>query len=69
MSENSSSGADGGGDQLANFFLDSLFVYPVANYIVHPQRKYPKWQAITYAVIFFMVVAYVHLVSNQGFQS
>lgn len=63
MSDNSNSSDSG--DQLANFFLYSLFVYPVANYIVAPQRKYPRWQAITYAIIFFMIVAYVHLVSEN----
>ena len=51
------------GDQLVNFFVYSLFIYPVATYIVSPQRKLPKWKAIAYGVMFFAVVAVAHLVS------
>ena len=51
------------GDQLVSFFLYSLFIYPVTNYIVSPQRKYPKWKAALYAVLFLAGVAALHMVS------
>jgi len=50
-------------NQLASFFIYSLFVYPVTNYIVSPQRNYPKWKAALYVVLFLATVATIHLVS------
>lgn len=52
----------GGGEQLVSFFLYSLFIYPVTNYIVSPQRKYPRWRSAAYAIIFLIVVAALHMV-------
>ena len=50
------------GEHLVSFFLYSLFIYPITNYIVSPQRKYPRWKAALYAVLFLGAVATIHLV-------
>lgn len=60
MSESSDTG-----EQLVSFFLYSLFIYPVTNYIVSPQRKYPRWKAALYAILFLAGVATLHLVSSR----
>jgi hypothetical protein len=52
----------GSGEQLVSFFLYSLFIYPVTNYIVSPQRKYPRWRAASYAIIFLLTVSTLHMV-------
>jgi hypothetical protein len=52
----------GSGEQLVSFFLYSLFIYPVTNYIVSPQRKYPRWRAAAYAIIFLLTVSTLHMV-------
>ena len=52
----------GNGEQLVSFFIYSLFVYPVTNYIVAPQRKYPKWKAALYAVLFLLAISIIHVV-------
>jgi hypothetical protein len=54
------------GDQLVSFFVYSLFVYPVTNYIVAPQRKYPKWKAAFYAVLFLLAVSTLHMVTTTN---
>lgn len=56
---------DDSGDQLVSFFLYSLFIYPVTNYLVSPQRKYSRWRAIFYAVAFLGIVTTVHIVSDK----
>eukprot|EP01032_Pedospumella_encystans_P015473 gene15473-17693_t len=54
-----------GGDQLVSFFAYSLFVYPVTNYIVSPQRKYPRWKAALYAVVFLLAISTLHMVYDN----
>lgn len=49
-------------DRLVSFFVYSLFVYPATNYIVAPQRKYPKWKGALYAVLFLLAVSALHMV-------
>mmetsp|Transcript_21976 Transcript_21976/g.36812 ORF Transcript_21976/g.36812 Transcript_21976/m.36812 type:complete len:391 (-) Transcript_21976:117-1289(-) len=49
------------GEQLISFFVYSLFVYPVTNYLVSPQRSYPRWKAALYAVVFLLVVSTLHM--------
>lgn len=56
---------DQGGDQLLSFLLYSLFVYPLTNYILSPQRNLPRWKAILFATSFLVLVTYIQLVSNS----
>lgn len=51
-------------NQLITFFLYSLVIHPIANYIISPKRKYPRWRGILYTIIFLLSVSILHHVSN-----
>mmetsp|Transcript_3747 Transcript_3747/g.5808 ORF Transcript_3747/g.5808 Transcript_3747/m.5808 type:complete len:359 (+) Transcript_3747:77-1153(+) len=53
-------------DQLVSFFSYSVFVYPVAGYLVSPQRPYKRWKGIVLAVLFLSAISSVQLyIENQ----
>lgn len=54
------------GEQLVSFFLYSMLIYPITNYIVSPKRRYPKWKAALYAIGFLGLVSTIHLVRNSS---
>jgi hypothetical protein len=45
-----------------SFFLYSLFIYPVTNYLVSPKRSYPRWKGACYAMLFLVAISSVHMV-------
>ena len=49
-------------EQLVSFFLYSLFIYPVTNYLVSPKRSYPRWKGACYAMLFLVAISSVHMV-------
>lgn len=51
------------GEQLISFFLYSLFIYPITNYLISPHRSYPKWKGALYAITFLLGVAVLHMVT------
>jgi hypothetical protein len=70
MSENTNDNSGSSeAEHLASFFIYSFFVYPITNYIVSPQRKYPRWKAVLYAIIFLAGVSYLVLVRFPIFSS
>ena len=54
--------ADDGSSQLISFFVYSLFIYPITNYLVSPTRSYPRWKGAIYAVLFLLAVSTLHMV-------
>jgi hypothetical protein len=49
-------------EQLVSFFLYSLFIYPVTNYLVSPTRAYPRWKGACYAILFLALISAAHMV-------
>jgi hypothetical protein len=52
---------DDGSDQLISFFAYSLFIYPATNWLVSPQRGFPKWRAALHAGLFLLLVSSFHM--------
>ena len=48
-------------EQLVSFFLYSLFIYPVTNYLVSAKRAYPRWKGACYAILFLAIISTVHM--------
>ena len=49
-------------EQLVSFFLHTMFVYPVTNYLVSPRRSYARWKGAGYAILFLAVISIGHVV-------
>ena len=50
-------------EQLVSFFLYSLFVYPVTNYIITAHKSSSRWRGALYAIAFLFSVSVLHMVS------
>lgn len=50
-------------EQLVSFFLYSLFVYPVTNYIITAHKNSSRWKGALYAIAFLLSVSVLHMVS------
>ena len=48
-------------EQLISFFAYSLFIYPVTNWLVSPQRSYSRWKGALYAIIFLGGISWMQL--------
>ena len=51
-------------EQLVSFFLYSMFIYPVTNYLVSPKRTYSRWKGAFYAIFFLALISTCHVVCN-----
>lgn len=49
-------------EQLVSFFLHSMFVYPVTNYLVSHNRSYARWKGACYAIMFLAMISTCHVV-------
>ena len=48
--------------QLFSFFMYSMLVYPVTNYLVSHDRKYSKMTGVALAIGFLILVFYLSMV-------
>jgi len=51
-------------EQLVSFFLYSLFVYPVTNYIINAYKSSSRWRGAFYAIAFLFSVSVLHMVTT-----
>eukprot|EP01038_Epipyxis_sp_PR26KG_P015673 gene15673-21199_t len=61
-----SNSSSNSGEQLISFFLYSLFIYPVTNYIISPKRGLPKWKSALYAMLFLAAVTIIHMMYENS---
>ena len=48
-------------EQLISFFVYSMFIYPVTNWLVSPKRPYARWKGATYAMLFLIAISGCHI--------
>ena len=48
-------------EQLISFFVYSMFIYPISNYLVSAQRPYPRWKGAVYAMLFLLAISGCHI--------
>ena len=66
FSEPSISSMSGTEEQLISFFLYSMFIYPVTNYLVSSKRSYARWKGALFAILFLATISVAHMVKSDG---